>query len=83
MGSKTLSITIPEDMYALIDEQRKSGHYSRSEFVREALRRFLTIPTAQATPEEITAIEEGRKAHEKGDFVTLAGLDAQLARDNV
>ena len=70
MSSKNLSVTIPEELYVLMDEQRKVGHYSRSEFVREALRRFL-IPSVQATPEESIAIAEGRKDIEAGDYVTL------------
>jgi len=74
MGSKTLSVTIPEELYALIDERRKAGHYSRSEFVREALRRHLGLPSAEASAEEIEAIEKGRRAFKRGDFVTLDEL---------
>ena len=74
MGSKTLSVTIPEELYALIDERRKAGHYTRSEFVRDALRRYLAIPTDAPTPDEVEAIERGRTEHAAGDFVTLDEL---------
>ena len=78
MSSKTLSVTIPEELYALLDEQRKAGHYSRSEFVREALRRFLTIPSVDATPEEIAVINRGREEIARGDFSTLDEVVAEL-----
>ncbi|MDP7549373.1 MAG: ribbon-helix-helix domain-containing protein, partial [Alphaproteobacteria bacterium] len=74
MGSKTLSVTIPEELYARLDQKRKEGHYSRSEFVREALRRFLNVPTADATAEEIAAMAAGRAEIESGEFVTLDEL---------
>ena len=74
MGSKTLSVTIPEELYTLIDEKRKAAHYSRSEFVREALRQYLSIPVVEASPEEIEAIEEGRRAYKRGEFVSLDEL---------
>ncbi len=77
MASKNLSVTVPEELYALLDERRKIGHYSRSEFVREALRHYL-IPSVQATPEEIKAIEEGRKAFAAGDYATLDELERDL-----
>ncbi len=74
MSSKTLSVTIPEELYDRIDQQRKQGHYSRSEFVREALRRFLNVPTADATSDEIAAIEAGRAELERGEYVPLGKL---------
>jgi len=74
MSSKTLSVTIPAELYDRIDPRRKEGHYSRSEFVREALRRFLNVPTADATSEEIAAIEAGRNELERGEYVPLDKL---------
>ena len=74
MSSKTLSVTIPEELYELMDEKRKAGHYSRSEFVREALRRYLAIPTVDATAEEAEAIQRGRAEIARGNFVTLDQL---------
>lgn len=74
MSSKTLSVTIPEELYELMDEKRKAGHYSRSEFVREALRRYLAIPTVDATAEEAEAIRRGRAEIASGNFVTFDQL---------
>ncbi len=74
MPSKTLTVTIPEELYRQIEKQREAGHYSRSEFVREALRRFLGVPRVDATPEESSAIKEGRAAYRRGDYVTLDEL---------
>ena len=70
MGNKTLGVTIPEELYELMDEKRMAGHYSRSEFVREALRRCLSIPTVEATAEEADAIERGRAEVAGGNYVT-------------
>lgn len=78
MSSKTLTVTIPEELYALIEERRSVGHYSRSEFVRDALRRHLTIPTDDATPDEVAAIERGRAEFAVGDFVTLDELLGEM-----
>ena len=77
MSSKTLSVTIPEELYALVDEKRKAGHYNRSEFVRLALRLFL-MPTEDATPDEIKAIEEGRKAYAEGDYIGLEQMLSEM-----
>ena len=75
MASKTLSVTIPEQLYRRIDEQRAKGHYSRSEFVREALRRFVGFPAVEATSEEEAAIKKGRAEIARGDYVSLDDLD--------
>ncbi len=74
MASKVLTVTVPEELYAQIEEVRQVGHYSRSEFVREALRRHLGIRAVGATEGEINAITDGRKAMAKGDFVSLDAL---------
>ena len=71
MATRTLSVTIPEELYALLESQRKKGHFTRSEFVRHALRQQLSIPTAEATSEEVEAIERGRKEIAAGDSETL------------
>lgn len=74
MSSKTLTVTIPEELYTEVERAREAGHYSRSEFVREALRRFLGVPSVAATNEEIEAIEEGRRAFSRGEYVSLDKL---------
>lgn len=71
MTTRTLSVTIPEELYERIEKARKEGHYNRSELVREALRRFFGIPAVNATPDEIAAMKEGREAYERGEYVTL------------
>ena len=82
MGSKILSVTIPEELYAQVEKQRKVGHYSRSELVRVALRRFLGIPIVQATQEEIEAIKQGQEAIARGEFVTLEELEEEWKAEN-
>lgn len=57
----------------LLDGTYRPGRYVIIE-IREALRRYLSIPTVDATPEEIVAIEYGRAANKRGDFVTLDAL---------
>ncbi|MFP6747569.1 MAG: ribbon-helix-helix domain-containing protein [Alphaproteobacteria bacterium] len=75
MTSKTLNITLPEEMFEQMEVLCKVKHYNRSELMREALRRFFFEYAVEATAEEKSAIREGREARDKGDFVTLDDLE--------
>jgi len=41
----TFTISIPPEMAAELEEARKKEHRTRSEFVREALRRYVSAVT--------------------------------------
>src|SRR5216684_419730 len=80
MGSKMISVSIPEEMLPEIDQAALHENRSRSELIREALRRYLSrrrhrmIPLDDAQPDEIEAIERGREQFTRGDFVRLEDL---------
>ena len=81
MGSKNISITLPEEMFRLVEAECKRDHRTRSELVREALRTYFSvrrIPLVEATPQELAAIDEGRRAVARGEYVTLETLLHEL-----
>lgn len=74
-----LSVSVPPEMADELDRVRKVEHRTRSELVREALRRYIraasvrgvkeriaTLPEAEATADEIEAIAEGRRQFRDG-----------------
>jgi Arc/MetJ-type ribon-helix-helix transcriptional regulator len=80
MSNKTISVNIPEEMLPEIDEAARHENRSRSEFIREALWRYLSdgrgrmIPLDEAQADEIEAIERAREEFARGDFVRLEDL---------
>ncbi len=72
---KTLSVTIPDELYKKLEQNRKKGFYNRSEFVREALRRFVNVPSITATKEENQIFIRGSEEFSRGEFVSLDKLD--------
>lgn len=78
MGSKVLSVTLPEELYRRLDEERAKGHYTRSEFVRIALRRMMGIPYEDPLPEEVEAIEQGRADYARGERVDWEDVKRDL-----
>jgi len=83
--SATFSVSLPPKMVDELERARKQEHRTRSEFVREALRQYMgwgaqlrrireriaELPEADATAEEIEAIEEGQRAFREGKFITV------------
>jgi metal-responsive CopG/Arc/MetJ family transcriptional regulator len=84
MTSKMISVSIPEEMLPEIDQAALHENRSRSELIREALRRYLSharsrkIPLDDAQPDEIEAIERAREEFARGDFVRLEDLQREL-----
>ena len=84
MSSKMISISIPEEILPELDEAAQSEHRSRSDLIREALRRYLSsrrgrlIPLDDALPDEAEAIKRGRAQFERGEFVRLEDLQREL-----
>jgi metal-responsive CopG/Arc/MetJ family transcriptional regulator len=84
MTSKMISVSIPEEMLPEIDQAALHEKRSRSEFVREALRSYLSygrgrlIPLDDARSDEIEAIERARAEFARGDFVRLERLQREL-----
>ena len=84
MTSKMISVSIPEEMLPEIDDAARKEHRSRSELIREALRRYLSpesgrmIPMDDAQPDEAAAIKRGREEFKRGEFVRLEDLQHEL-----
>lgn len=70
-----LTISLPRDMADAVRRASRREHRTTSEFVREALRRYLSgMPVVQVTTAELAAIQRGRAEVDRGDVVTLDGL---------
>jgi predicted transcriptional regulator len=80
-------------MASELERVRRKEHRTRSELVREALRRYIRVADARSVQErvgtlreeepeaeEIAAIEQGRREFRKGDFVDLSKLHNELGR---
>ena len=80
----TFSVSVPPEMAAELERVRKVEHRTRSEFVREALRQYIraasvrsvreriaALPEAEATADEVEAIEKGRREFQSGRAVTI------------
>ena len=67
-------------MLAELERVRKAEHRTRSELLREALRRYFSsrIPEVAPTAAELRAIRRGRAAIVRGDHVTLGDLRHKL-----
>jgi len=84
MSSKMISVSIPEEMLPEIDNAARKEHRSRSELIREALRRYLSadrsrmLPIDDAQRDEIEAIERGRADFARGEFIRLEYLQREL-----
>lgn len=83
MTIKMISVSIPEEMLPEIDQAALHENRSRSELIREALRRYLwhggdrILPLDDAQPDEIEAIEHAREEFARGDFVRLEDLQRE------
>jgi Arc/MetJ-type ribon-helix-helix transcriptional regulator len=69
-----ITISLPPAMRALAERVRRAEQRTMSELVREALRVYChmtTLPTYTPTQRELRAIEAGRAAFRRGDYVTL------------
>jgi len=85
LKTKTLAITLPEPMVDGLDSVRKRQHLTRSELIREALRRYIavsersdTIPVEDPLPEEIEAMRRANEEYARGECVRLEDLQRAL-----
>lgn len=75
----TFSVSVPPEMAAALERVRRAEHRTRSELVREALRRYIraasvqsvrmraaALPEEEASPDEIAAIKAGRREFRSG-----------------
>jgi predicted transcriptional regulator len=70
----SITISLPPEMAAEVEETMKVERRTRSELMREALRTYFSIrrfPEETPTPAELRAIRRGEAAYRRGDYVTL------------
>ena len=89
----TFSISVPPEMADELERVRKLEHRTRSELVREALRHYIRVasvrgvkeriavlPEAEASPDEIEAIEAGRRQFQGGRSMIVPHAVARRRR---
>jgi predicted transcriptional regulator len=76
-----MTISLPAAMRKELERIRRAEHRTKSELVREALRRYFEnrFPEVSPTQAELAAIRKGRAEIRKGNFVTLEQLHRELA----
>jgi metal-responsive CopG/Arc/MetJ family transcriptional regulator len=78
--SKSVTVSLPPDMLEELDRVRKREQRTRSELLRDAVRRYLAseptrqIPIVDPEPGELEALEHGRVQTARGEYVLLQDL---------
>jgi predicted transcriptional regulator len=77
----TMTISLPPAMVKELEKVRKAENRTRSELVREALRRYFEgrFPVVQPSTAELLALRRGRAAFRRGDYVSLDKMLHDLA----
>jgi predicted transcriptional regulator len=77
-----MTISLPPAMIKKVEQVRKAEDRTRSELVREALRRYFeeSSPVVAGTDAEMAAIRRGRAQIRRGQFVTLHQLLVRPSR---
>jgi len=75
-----MTISLPPAMAKQMEKVQKEEHRTRSELLREAWRHYFEsrYGVATTTKPELAAIRKGRAAFNRGEYVTLAQLHAEL-----
>lgn len=75
----TMTVTLSPAMIREVEVVRKAERRTRSEIIREALQAYFAMRrTYTATPAELRAIERGRVALSRGEYVTVDDLRSSL-----
>ena len=84
-NANTVTISLPPQLMAELDRVREREHRTRSEILRDALRRYITvaergrmIPVEDALPEEIEAMRRADEEYVRGECVRLKDLQHEL-----
>lgn len=84
-STKTRTVSLPSDLVDELDRVREREHRTRSDVLRDALRRYIaiagrthTVPIDDALPEEIEAMRRGDEEYERGECIRLEDLQHEL-----
>src|ERR1700730_5521750 len=84
-NTKTVTISLPPQLVAELDRVSERERRTRSEILRDALRRYITvaergrmIPVEDALPEEIEAMRRANEEYVRGEYVRLEDLQREL-----
>ncbi|MGH7815716.1 MAG: ribbon-helix-helix protein, CopG family [Candidatus Binataceae bacterium] len=80
---ETITVSLPPAMRRTAEQVRRREHRTMSELVREALRVYCAMtamPTYRPTAAELRAIEAGRAAFKRGDYLPLREYLDELER---
>jgi hypothetical protein len=58
MTVKKVAVTLPEELYEMVERARKIEHRTRSELIQEALRTHFGEPVYRPTEEERRMLDE-------------------------
>jgi Arc/MetJ-type ribon-helix-helix transcriptional regulator len=58
MAVKKIAVTLPEELYEMVERARKIEHRTRSELIQEALRTHFGEPVYQPTEQERRMLDE-------------------------
>jgi metal-responsive CopG/Arc/MetJ family transcriptional regulator len=84
-NTKTVTVSLPPQLVAELDRVSERERRTRSEILRDALRRYITvaergrmIPIEDALPEEIEAMRRADEEYVRGECVRLEDLQREL-----
>jgi metal-responsive CopG/Arc/MetJ family transcriptional regulator len=82
---QTVTISLTPELVAELDRVREREHRTRSEILRDALRRYITVAergrvilVEDALPEEIEAMRRADEEYARGQCVRLEDLQHEL-----
>ena len=80
MAVRKVAVTLPEELFDMVERLREIEHRSRSEVFQEALRRYFGEPVYEPTDEERRVLDEAlAEAEQQPD----AGLPWSEVRDGL
>jgi hypothetical protein len=74
MARQQYTIELPVTVGRHVARAAKRENRKLSDVAIEALRRYFSIPSEQATASELRAIRRGEAAYKRGDYLTLDDL---------
>jgi metal-responsive CopG/Arc/MetJ family transcriptional regulator len=84
-NTKAITISLPPQLVAELDRVREREDRTRSESLREALRRYVTVaergrmtPVEDALPEEIEAMRRADEEYARGECVRVEDFQHEL-----